>query len=232
MALGFHVQLQRLAMEAFGFLESSLSLDVAREVRYRQRADAARIAPELSRYLERFALCSFCFCVPDKHTFTINVANGYAAKGGVPRYESATRVSDRLHFLQTHSIDPSDVFNPAQFVNLARTGHPSPITHTVKYVRMCLLAFVGIGNWKFDGAAETNGSAQANVAVTFNRAYFRTRGMPAEPTGAISGLDVGILWGLRSPTLRSRTTCVQTRSSTFSCRYRCRADRSATGPCR
>lgn len=117
----------------------------------------------------------------------------YSAEGSVPRLELATSIPERAAFLLSHSLNPNDPFAIGALLSLG-SGHPSPIPHTVTAVRMCMFA-PSLASWRFASAAQTGVGPSVTVNVKFQLALFRARGMPADPTGTISGMTVGILWG-------------------------------------
>jgi hypothetical protein len=138
------------------------------------------------------ATTSFTSCgVPADHVFSVFMPNSpYSVNGTVPRLEQQTTVGERATFLATHSINPGSVFNPQAFTSFGTTGHPSPFPHSVAEVRNCLEPF-SVSNWAFTGATQAN----ITVTVKASMATFRARGMPSDPLGAFTALNVGIGWG-------------------------------------
>ena len=143
------------------------------------------------------ASASFTSCgTPSQHVFSVALPKvAYAVNGTVPRLEQITSPLDRVAFMADHSLNPSNAFDITKLVNLPTTGHPSPIVHSISEVRMCLEPLPGSGSWAFSGATQTASGIEAKVTVGFSTALFRVRGMPSDPTGLITGINVGILWG-------------------------------------
>ncbi|MEQ9569672.1 MAG: hypothetical protein RLN75_05735, partial [Longimicrobiales bacterium] len=81
--------------------------------------------------------------VPNNHGFTVQAAElGHVQMDfgrAMSRLEHTTTPSQRITFLETHSLQQWDAFNPEQFRSFGSTAHPSPIPHTVSDVRLCLL---------------------------------------------------------------------------------------------
>jgi hypothetical protein len=121
---------------------------------------------------------------------------GYVATGPVARLEYAASVGERAEFLRTHSLNPTLVFNPSHLASLSQNAHPSPFPHSIVAVRMCLEPVLVVGGWTFKTATDGGASPEVVISVTFNKAVFRTRGMPADPTGAITGVSTNLVrWG-------------------------------------
>lgn len=130
----------------------------------------------------------------DRRFSVILPAAPYSASGAVARLERGTTTAERVMFLEDHTIDGSDIIT-GEILNLLNTNtiHPSPIPHTVTAVRMCLEPMNVVALTV--GAAPGNSAAAVVATLTFSPATFRARGMPADPTGTVSGINVNILWG-------------------------------------
>jgi hypothetical protein len=145
---------------------------------------------------------SFTSCgTPSLHVFAVKLPKvSYSANGGVPRLERVvTSVGDRASFLADHSLNPTNAFDVTKLANLTVNAHPSPFPHSISEVRMCLEPYVRTNNWTFTSASETGGSADVTIAVRYGTATFRALGMPSDPTGLITGINVNILWGNAIP---------------------------------
>jgi hypothetical protein len=59
---------------------------------------------------------------------------------------------------------------------------------------MCL-ELLKSNSWSFASATQPGSTAEVKVTVRLGKATFRARGMPSDPTGLITGLQVNILWG-------------------------------------
>lgn len=154
---------------------------------------AVNDAPGLTALDASFNSCG----PPSEHRFSFQMPGApFSGSGPWQRFETAVTPFELPAFLEDHSLDPTDPFTGDLAAAMkSNPTHPSPIPHTVTAVRMCLLDLGPAGPWSVAGAGESGGRPHLTVRVEFEDAHFRVRGMPADPSGAVSGVNVGILWG-------------------------------------
>lgn len=132
----------------------------------------------------------------------------YSREGGVGRLEHRLSGSEVTAVAIQHSLqDPGlgGLEDPTRLLDIGKSGHPSPILHTITRVRLCVDHFSG-GGWDvsyLDAArsARLGGpEPQLMVRIPLSSLRLKGRGMPAEyGTGVlgVDGLKVGIKWGHR-----------------------------------